>query len=210
MVLKIMKKIKKNQYSIIVEDLSNQNTYDGSQLASRYTTEKYGIFGETILIFRGGMKLSPEEMVDIKDIVRESHLNEILISSDDSLHFIVEEFDVQPPNIEIEYYRLQILTQITIEILQNKGIEIRRKGTDMYIKNRKLNVAIATTGISSSKIHLGINIANTGFPSHVDAIGLLELGISLDDIEELALEIAEKYSNEISKIKEDVSKTRPI
>ncbi|MCE7742440.1 MAG: DUF366 family protein [Candidatus Heimdallarchaeota archaeon] len=205
-----MKKIKKNQYTIIVENFSEPITYDGSQLANRYTTEKYGVFGETILIFRGGMKLSPEEMVDIKDIVRESHLNKILISSDDSLHFIIEEFDIQPPNMELEYYRLQVLAQIVIEVLKNEGIELIRKGTDMYVGDRKLNVAIASTGVSSSKIHLGINIAGTGFPSHVNAIGLLELGIEQKDVKNIAMEIAERYSNEISKIKEDVSKTRPI
>ena len=205
-----MKTITNQHYSIIVEDFSKPITYDGSQIASRYTTEKYGVFGETILIFRGGMKLSPEEMVDIKDIVRESHLNEILISSDDSLHFIIEEFDIQPPNIEIEYYRLNILTQIIIEVLKNRRIEIIRKGTDMYIEGSKLNVAIATTGISSSKIHFGINIANTGFPSHVKAIGLLVLGIKEENIEDMAIDIAKRYSEEISKIKEDVSKTKPI
>ena len=205
-----MKKISKNQYTIIVENLSEAIIYDGSQIAGRYTTEKYGVFGETILIFRGGMRLSPDEMVDIKDIVRESHLNKILISSDDSLHFIIEEFDIQPPNMEVEYYRLQVLSQIVIEVLREAGIEISRKGTDMYVGDKKLNVAIATTGISSSKIHFGINIASTGFPSHVDAIGLLELGIQQDDIENIGLEIANRYSDEIAKIKEDVSKTKPI
>ncbi|MHA1198543.1 MAG: DUF366 family protein [Candidatus Heimdallarchaeaceae archaeon] len=205
-----MKKVKKNQYTIIVENFSELITYDGSQLANRYTTEKYGVFGETILVFRGGMKLSPEEMVDIKDIVREAHLNKILISSDDSLHFIIEEFDIQPPNMEMEYYRLQVLTQIVMEVLKNRGIDLLRKGTDMYVSDRKLNVAIASAGISSSKIHLGINIGGTGFPSHVKAIGLLELGIEQEDIENIAMEIAERYSSEISKIKEDVSKTKPI
>ncbi len=206
----MMKNFKKHHYNIIVKDFSNSEIYDGSQIANHYTTEKYGIFGETILIFRGGMKLSPEEMVDIKDIIREAHLNKILISSDDSLHFIIEEFDTQPPNMEMEYYRLQVLTQIVIEVLKDKGIDIIRKGTDMYVNNRKLNVAIATISVSSSKIHLGINIASTGFPSHVEAIGLLELGIKEEELEKIAMVIAQHYSHEITKIKEDVSKTRPI
>ncbi len=205
-----MKKVKKNQYTIIVEDFSTPTTYDGSQIASRFTAERYGVFGETILIFRGGMKLSPKEMIDIKDIVRESHLNEILISSDDSLHLIIEEFDIQPPNMELEYYRLQILVQNVIEVLRSHKIEISRKGTDMYIAGKKLNVAIATTSISSSKIHLGINITSSGIPTHVNATSLLELGIKQEDIENIALDIAERYVNEISKIKEDVSKTRSI
>ena len=205
-----MKKVEKNHYTVILEDFSHLILYDGSQLASRYTAENYGIFRDSILIFRGGMKLSPKEMVDIKDIRRESHLNEILISSDDSLHFIIEEFDIQPPNIEMEYYRLQILTLIMIEVLKKKGLEVTRRGTDLYAENKKLNVAIASIGISSGKIHFGINIANTGFPSHVEAVGLLELGIREDELENMAMEIAENYSNEILKIKENISKTKPI
>ena len=162
------------------------------------------------MVFRGGMKLSPKEMVDIKDIIRESHLGDILISSDDSLHFIIEEFDIQPPNMEIEYYRLRILTQTIIDILKQKNIETVRKSTDIFIDGKKLNVGIATVGISSSKIHFGLNILSTGAPEHVQAIGLLDLGLKIEEIQSLAIQIAENYIDEISRIKEDVAKTRTI
>ena len=42
----------------------------------------------------------------------------------------------------------------------------------------------------------------------IDAIDAA--GINKEDIEEIAMEISENYSDEITKIKEDVSKTRPI
>ncbi|MHA1219027.1 MAG: DUF366 family protein [Candidatus Heimdallarchaeaceae archaeon] len=207
---KKMKTINKPPYHIIVEDFANQMIYDGSQLSSHFTAEKYGIIGDSILVFRGGMKLSPKEMVDIKDILRESHLSNILISSDDSLHFIIEEFDIQPPNMELEYYRLRILAQTVIDILKEKNIEIERKGTDIFVDGKKLNVGIATVGISSSKIHFGINILSTGVPEHVQAIGLADLGVKTEEIQSLAIQIAEKYISEISRIKEDIAKTRTI
>ncbi|OLS32547.1 MAG: hypothetical protein HeimAB125_07710 [Candidatus Heimdallarchaeota archaeon AB_125] len=205
-----MKTVNKSPYTIILEEFSNKMIYDGSQISSHYAAEKYGVIGESILVFRGGMKLSPKEMVDIKDIIRESHLSNILISSDDSLHFIIEEFDIQPPNMEIEYYRLRILTQITIDILKEKEIEVEKKGTDIFIDGKKLNVGIATVGKSSSKIHFGLNILSTGVPEHVQAVGLLDLGINVDEIQSLAIQIAENYAKEISRIKEDVAKTRTI
>jgi hypothetical protein len=205
-----MKKISKPPYTIILEDFSKSITYDGSQISSHFTAEKYGIIGESILVFRGGMKLSPKEMVDVKDIIRESHLSEILISSDDSLHFIIEEFDIQPPNMEIEYYRLRILTQTVIDILNDKNVEVERNGTDIFIDGNKLNVGIATIGISSSKIHFGLNILNTGVPEHVQATGLLDIGIEEKEIQSLAIRIAENYAKEILRIKEDVAKTRTI
>ena len=205
-----MKKISKPPYTIILEEFSSDIIYDGSQISSHYTADKYGVIGDSILIFRGGMKLSPKEMVDIKDIIRESHLSNILISSDDSLHFIIEEFDIQPPNMEIEYYRLRILAQIIIDILREKNIEPERKSTDIFIGGKKLNVGIATVGMSSSKIHFGLNILSTGVPEHVQAIGLSDLGITIQEIQSLAIQIAENYVNEISKIKEDIAKTRTI
>ena len=112
--------------------------------------------------------------------------------------------------MEIEYYRLRILTQITIDILKEKEIEVEKKGTDIFIDGKKLNVGIATVGKSSSKIHFGLNILSTGVPEHVQAVGLLDLGINVDEIQSLAIQIAENYAKEISRIKEDVAKTRTI
>jgi len=201
---------KKDTYNIIIENFDKQITYDGSQISSRYASQHYEVIGNSILIFRGGMKLSPKEMIDIKDIQRESHLNEILISSDDSLHLIIEEFDIQPPNLEIEYYRLRLLTQIAIELLELKGVKVTRKGTDIFVNEKKLNVGIASVGISSSKIHFGVNVGNKGFPSHVSATGLLELGINEQEIEEWALNLANLYIEEIQKIKEDIAKTKAL
>jgi hypothetical protein len=193
-----------------VEDFNKKITYDGSQFQAQYTSNNYEIIGNSILIFRGGMKLSPEEMVDLKDIQREGHLSEILISSDDSLHLIIEEFDIQPPNLEIQYYRLRILIQIIIESLEEKGITIKREGTDIYVNSSKLSVAIASVGISSSKIHFGINIGNSGFPAHVNAVGLLKLNFKENEIYEWILNLAKQYITEIYMVKEDISKTRSI
>lgn len=205
-----MKIIEKQTYRIVVEDFDSPIIYNGSQLSSQHTANNYDIIGNSVLIFRGGMKLSPDEMIDIKDILRESHLNEILISSDDSIHFIIEEFDTQPPNLEIEYYRLRILTQIIIEKLEEEGIKTKRIGTDIYINEKKLNVGIATIGASSGKIHFGINVGNTGFPSHVNALGLLEIGMQENQIKDWVLKIAEQYIEEIHRVKEDIMKTKSI
>lgn len=205
-----MKIQKLSNYSIIIEDLKKLTIYDGTQLSSQFTSQNYDVIGNSILVFRGGMRLSPKEMVDIKDIQRESHLSDILISSDDSLHFIIEEFDIQPPNMEIEYYRLRVLTLLVIEFLKSRGISSTRKGTDIYIDDRKLNVGIASISVSSSKIHFGINLSCTGFPQHVKATCLFDLDVKEDEIEGIIVQITERYVEEIQRIKEDVAKTRYI
>ena len=205
-----MRKIEYRSYNIVVEDFGKDIVYDGTQLSSQYIANNYDVLGNSILIFRGGMSLSPKEMVDIKDIQREAHLAEILISSDDSMHVIIEEFDIQPPNLEIEYYRLRLLTLIILEKLAEKGIKAERKGTDIYIDKKKLNVAIASVGVSNSKIHLGLNVGSTGFPDHVTAVGLLELGVKQEQLEKWMISIVKLYIDEVQMVKEDVSKTKPI
>ncbi|MHA1259819.1 MAG: DUF366 family protein [Candidatus Heimdallarchaeaceae archaeon] len=205
-----MKVNKKSNYTIILEEFSKQITYNGVQISAHYVAEKYNIIGNSILVFRGPMRLTKEDMLDLKDIIREGHLNDVLISSDDSLHIIIEEFDLQPPNIELEYYRLRLLTQLVIEELDKKKIPVIRKGSDIYFGNKKLNVGIATIGIASAKIHFGLNIKNTGFPSHVNATGLMEMGFKEEEIKDWILEIIEKYIDEVNAIKEDIVKTRPI
>ncbi|MCG3225510.1 MAG: DUF366 family protein [Candidatus Heimdallarchaeota archaeon] len=205
-----MKKIEYRSYNIVVEDFKNNIIYDGSQLSSQYIANNYNVLGNSILVFRGGMSLSPAEMIDIKDIQRESHLAEILISSDDSLHVIIEEFDIQPPNLEIEYYRLRLLTLLILEQLNLKGIKIQRKGTDIYIGEKKLNVAIASVGVTNSKIHFGLNVGNSGFPQHVNAIGLLELEFKDNQLKEWIISVVKQYIDEVQMVKEDVSKTKSI
>ncbi|NPD87190.1 MAG: DUF366 family protein [Asgard group archaeon] len=205
-----MKKSEYQSYNIVVEDFKNSIVYDGSQLSSQYIANNYDVLGNSILVFRGGMSLSPAEMVDIKDIQRESHLAEILISSSDSLHIIIEEFDIQPPNLEIEYYRLRLLILIILEKLNAKGIKAQRKGTDIYIGEKKLNVAIASVGVTNSKIHLGLNVGSSGFPQHVTAIGLLELKFEDNQLKEWIISVIKQYVDEVQMVKEDVAKTKSI
>lgn len=205
-----MQEIEEQDYHVIVEDFSTKILYDGSQIKPHYVTKNYCKIGNSILVFRGGMKLSPNEMVDLKDILRESELTEILIRADDAVHMIIEEFDIQPPNIEIAYLRLRLLVQVVIEELQKKNVEPERRGTDIFVQNKKLNVGIATVGLTSTKIHFGMNITDTGIPSHVNAVGLKQLGFKEDELQDFIVNIGLKYIHEISKIKEDCAKTKPI
>jgi len=205
-----MKSLCLHTYYLIIDDFSKKKLYDGRQIMSHYTAQEYGVVGNSILMFRGPMRLSPNEMIDIKDVLREKHLADILISSDDALHFIIEEFDIQPPNIEVQYYRLRILAYCVIEALIERGISIKRDGTDIYVDDKKLNVGIATIGKTSGKIHFGLNLTSTGAPDYVKIIGLKDLGFSSDELESFAMSIAEKYISEIKSIKNDCAKTRPI
>jgi hypothetical protein len=193
---------------IKIVDFKTLICYDGSQIAPLWALDKFGISGNSVVVFRGSMNIKQEEMIDVKDIVRERDLAEILISGDDCIHFIIELFDDQPANLKIAYHRLHILAfivQRTIE--QSLDTKLQKKGTDLFYKEKKLNVAIATTSNNSMKIHFGINIVSTGVPKHVKAVGLADIQKNIK-LDKLAKKIAENFAAEIEAISHDVTKTR--
>jgi len=154
------------------------------------------------------MKITQAEMIDVRDIVREKELAEILISGDDCLHFIIEMFDDQPANLKIAYHRLHLLTFIIQrKIEQLFTVSLEKNGTDLYFQGKKLNVAIATSSNNSTKIHCGINVVSKGVPKYVAAIGLHEISPKID-LEKFARSVAEEFVNEIHAISDDVTKSR--
>ncbi len=156
------------------------------------------------------MKIPQEEMIDIQDIIREKDLAEILISGDDCIHFIIEMFDDQPANLKVAYHRLHLLAFIVQKIVEEEyKIGLEKKGTDLYYKDKKLNVAIATSSNSSSKIHFGINIVSTGVPDYVKAVGLCDINEKIN-LEKLAEKIGKEFISEISAIDHDVMKSRTL
>ncbi|MBY8992996.1 MAG: DUF366 family protein [Candidatus Heimdallarchaeota archaeon] len=195
---------------IIMNDFSKKECYDGSQIKPLWALNKYGVSGSTVVIFRGSMKIPQEEMIDIQDIIREKDLAEILISGDDCIHFIIEMFDDQPANLKVAYHRLHLLAFIIQKIIEEEyKISLEKKGTDLYYKDKKLNVAIATSSNSSSKIHFGINIISTGVPVYVNAVGLYDINEKIN-LEKLAERIGKEFIAEISAINSDVMKSRTL
>lgn len=176
--------------------------YTGKEIKPLWTFKELGIQGDSITIFRGEMKVNRDELIDIKDLIREKD-QEYPITSKDSLNLIIEHFD--DASLRITYHRQRILIHIAKEKIERYG-EITRKGSDLYHDNRKLTVSIATASVSSGKIHLGINITDKGVPDYVNAAGLNSLGVQ--DPIALACEIAEEYAEEIKNIEDDITKTR--
>ncbi|MFX0093490.1 MAG: DUF366 family protein [Candidatus Hodarchaeota archaeon] len=190
--------------------LEQNVTYDGSQIQSLWAFRDHNITGSSIIVFRGAMRVPKSEMIDLKDIKREEHLGEYLITADDALNFIIEHFEDQPPNLRLMYFRLRVLVLCTLETLQKRTKEkILRKGTDLFFKDGKLNVGIASTSSISGKIHLALNISNTGVPAYVKIASFKDLGIE-DDPLALGKELAERYVTELEAIEGDICKSQPL
>ena len=180
---------------LIKEDIK----YIGSQLAPHWIYKKFGIQGDAIVAFKGECDVKLTEMVDIEDVI-----NNEPIYSKYMLSFISEQFGV---NLVEGVYRQRLLICIIKELLEERGILIKRSGDDLIYNSKKLSVSIATKSVSSILIHTGLNILSENAP--VKAAGLTsELGI--DNIESFALDVMKRYSEEVEDIYLASTKVRGV
>ncbi len=172
--------------------------YIGSQLSPHWIYKNFKLQGDSIVAFVGEVDVKITEMVDIEDVI-----NNDAIYSKKMLNFIIEQYNI---TLEQMVCLQRLFISIIKEILETKGKIILRKGDDLFFDNRKLSVSIATKSITSTLIHTGLNIIKDGAP--IQASDLSELEIK--DIKAFALEIMEKYKNEVDSIKQAVYKVRGV
>ena len=173
--------------------------YEGFQLAPHWIYKNFKIQGDAIVAFIGECEVKLTEMVDIEDVI-----NNEPIYSKSMLSFISEQFNV---GLVQGVFRQRLMICIIKEALEQRGIKLTRNGDDLYWNDKKLTVSIATKSATSVLIHTGINIDSEGAP--VRACGLTnDLGIT--DVENLALEIMKKYSEELDDIVLASTKVRGV
>lgn len=194
---------KKIKDTIIMNSIILPNTikYDGSQIAPLWAYSM-GIKGDSLVIFRGPMDVTFDNMKDLEDEKAEKS-----IKGDDLIHFIVERFD-SPASMRLAYYMQRLLIVCVRDVLFEYGIKTIRKGDDLFVDDRKLTVCIASAGVTSEKIHCGINITTKGTPFEVRTAALDDLGIG--DWNTFSKEIAELFINEIDDIEGDIAKTKSL
>jgi hypothetical protein len=192
---------------IVHKHLDNNFEYDGSQINPNWGFKTFKIKGSSIITWIGSMNIKNDNLKDYEDLGLD-------IKSDAIINCIVEHYDIQPGNLRIAYLRQRLLVMILAEELSKKGIETLREGDDIYISKYKLTVSIATVSLSSTKIHLGINLTDDGSPDDVDVIGLYQLKdkeknryFNPNNIAGFVDTIVNNYINELKDIELDISKT---
>ncbi len=179
--------------------IKNTIKYIGSQLAPHWIYKNFKLQGDSIVAFCGECKVDLSEMVDIEDVI-----NNEPIYSKYMLSFITEQFGVE---LSEGVFRQRLLICIIKELLEARGIFVKRCGDDLIINDKKLSVSIATKSPTSILIHTGLNIDSKGAP--VKASGLTsELGIT--DIKEFALEVMKRYAEELDDIMLATTKVRGV
>lgn len=179
--------------------INEEIKYIGSQLAPHWIYKNFHIQGDAIVAFIGECKVDLTEMVDIEDVINNEPIYSKLM-----LSFISEQFGI---GLVEGVLRQRLLITIIKELLEENGVFVVRNGDDLMIDNRKLSVSIATKSITSVLIHTGLNIISEGAP--VKASGLTsELGI--ENIEEFAQKVMQRYSEELEDIVLASSKVRGV
>jgi hypothetical protein len=191
--------------------LKEGTCYNGSQIEPMWAFRNFRIKESSIVSWIGPMDIGKDHLVDFEDVG-------LKIKGDKMMHFIIEQFDVQPADIKLCYHRQRIFVMIIKDMLNNLGIKTYRNGDDLYYQkpsmdgnlDGKLSVSIATCSVSSMKIHFALNLVESGTPDNIETAGILEpyMDIAMSEIRKFIDDVCETYINEILSIKMDITKTR--
>lgn len=178
--------------------IEEEITYDGSQLHPHFIYEECDIIGDAVVAFIGKCDVRLENMVDLADVKQSQP-----IYSEKMLHFIGEFFE---SNLGKNVYRQRLFMAIIKDVISlHKNIKVERRGDDLYIKDKKMTVSIATVSPVSSLIHIGINISSRNTP--VKTVGLHDLRLTPRRIAEKILKAFEEEAKGMYVAK---CKVRPV
>lgn len=178
--------------------ISKEMKYTGGELHSHFAFKKFGLLGDSIVAFIGECDITTSNMVDLEDLKNKSK-----IYSKKMLHFIIEHFDNNLENIVLKQRLFTHLVAEEINKIAKRHVICI--GDDIYDKNKKLSISIATVSPVSSMIHFGINIITKNTP--VPTAGLVDYRINPKYFARI---IIEKYINEIKSIEKTKCKVRWI
>jgi len=172
--------------------------YDGSQLRSHFAARTFGVSGDSVVVFKGGMDIPPGNIADLEDLLQGD-----TIEGDRLIHFIVEHFGI---TLETAVLRQRLLVRLAAEIVGRlSGESPVVTGDDIFVAGGKLSVSIAAPSPVSCLIHFGINLTTEGVP--VKAAALDDLGV---DADRLAADLTAAYARELESVDGALSKVRGV
>ena len=159
---------------------------------------KFDLWGNSMVIFRGPMKIEPKDMIDLKELKRGT-----IFPDGDLLHFIIEHFG---DDMEKGVLRQNILVNIAEEKLTHRlgGRRILRWGDDLFDEDKRLTLTAVTQTPVSVKIHLGICIDPDADASFA---GMTDYDLDPDELGEV---IGNQYRADMKRLAEKCWRMRTV
>ena len=180
--------------------LPTEFAYDGTQLRSLYAYLEHKLQGDSVVAWIGSCDISFEHMVDGEDF-----LEGATIAGSRMVHFIIERFHT-PLFAAVAVQRL--FASICMDFIRTRlsptdAASLRRDGDDIFFREGKLSISIATVSPVSSLIHFAVNCSNEGTP--VKTSCLADLGVEPRDFTN---ECMTRLTREIQSIEEATVKVK--
>jgi len=168
--------------------LKEEHPYTGSELSSQFGHMTAGVLGDSVVSWIGPCDVKTEALVDGEDVI-----NNDFIYSESMVHIIAEIFH---KDIFFGIWLQRFITMTVKDLIFRETKKVlKRRGDDLYLDDKKLNVSIATVSGVSTLVHFGINVISDNTP--VKALGLKDLEI---EPKAFAQELIEIIKDEILEI----------
>jgi uncharacterized protein len=174
--------------------------YTGEQLRPLWAYQNHGLLGDSCVVFRGACSIDFSNMVDLEDVRANA-----TIAGSEMLHFILEIFDW---NLKGAVALQRLFAALVGETLNQLGagrFSLIREGDDLYLKDKKLSISIASISSVSCQIHFAMNISNMGTP--VPTCSFEDLGLNPEIV---ARTLMAKLVVEFSGVLDAAKKVKPL
>lgn len=173
-------------------------TYTGRELNSRFISSHAGFSADAAVAWIGPCSVPTENLVDNEDRERGE-----TIRAAEMLHLIVQ---VVETDLLRAVFRQRLLAALVAETLAaDYNVHAVRRGDDLFVREGKLTVSIATGSSSMTLIHFGINVDPAGAP--VRTADLSALGV---DAAAFAERLLAALADEESGARHAAAKVRPV
>ena len=178
--------------------LEPSERYDGLQLATSFLDRHAPDEKDSMVLFLGEADVPREHLVDLEDAEAGAHIYSPLMA-----HAIVEHRGLP---LGEAVWRQRVLVRLAAEwVASRSGVAVQVRGNDLFVREAKLSVCVATRSPRGALLHFGVNVETEGAPVRVT--GLRDL--RLPPREYLAA-LGRLYTEELASVAHAAGKVRPV
>lgn len=214
----LVNKMTINAFPVQIFSLDTEYHYNGQQIRHLYWSKELGeeAIGNIIVYFIGSMDVSFENICDNTEHIHFEN-DAFHIRGPRLFHVIADfpQFSGGAQGLQSMYLAQNLLARLIFDYVKdNTDGEVRIEETDIFVGNKKLNVAICNADTLSTTMHFAINLSTEGeeeflIPKDVSACAITDyVKKSENDIIDDLTELIKDWCDLINSIYLKIYKTR--